>query len=264
MAYPRSGSWTNTHHDLVEQVGALNCQLCHGSDFRGTRLARAQGDRVLAAEDLGAKRFWRGQTIGCYDCDNGPNGGDGGPRRPPTVRNGSFLALRDQPKSLALVGAGTGNLSWRIVSQPLHGTVGLQGAVATYFPDATYVGADSFTYAASDGSVESNLGITKIRVGGSVNGVRDFVPPTVTPRLPANRAKVHGPQFNVTGVAADKNDISLAEFRVASRPWQTATGTLKWTVTITGVWPGPVTISFRSTDTAGNQSAVIQRIYTVL
>jgi hypothetical protein len=260
--HPLGQSWTSTHQDLVEHGGALNCQTCHGADFRGTRLSRAQGDRVLALEESGSKRFWRGQTIGCYDCHNGPNGEEGPGRRPPVVRNGTLLALRDQPKSLPL--AGTGALSWRIVSQPVHGTVGLVGTVATYFPEPGFVGSDSFTFAASNGFVESNLGATKIRVSGSVNGVADFVPPRITPRLPVNRARVHGPQLTVTGIATDKNGINLVEFRIGTGPWQAASGTTQWSATITGLVAGPLTLSFRATDAAGNQSAVIQRFYTVL
>ncbi len=261
--HPIGQGWASSHGDLFEHGGSIsNCQSCHGVDFRGTRLSRAQANRALALEESGAKRFWRGQTIGCYDCHNGPNGEDGPGRRPPVVRNGSLLALRDQPKSIPL--SGTGASTWRVVSQPVHGTVGLQGTLATYFPDPGYVGADTFTFAASNGFVESNLGATKIRVAGSVNGVADFVPPTVTPRLPANRARVHGPDFTVTGVAADRNGIDLVEFRIGAGPWQAATGTTKWSAAITGVPIGPLTLSFRSTDAAGNQSTVIKRTYTVL
>jgi hypothetical protein len=112
--------------------------------------------------------------------------------------------------------------------------------------------------------VESNLGATKIRVSGSVNGVADFVPPRITPRLPVNRARVHGPQLTVSGIATDKNGINLVEFRIGTGPWQAASGTTQWSATITGLVAGPLTLSFRASDAAGNQSAVIQRFYTVL
>jgi len=178
------------------------------------------------------------------------------------VRSASLLTNRDQSKSLSL--AGTGASSWRVVSQPLHGTVGLQGAVATYFPDPGYVGADSFTFAGSNGFVESNLGTTKVRVAGAVNGVADLVPPRTTPRLPANRARVAGPQFTVTGIATDKNGIAAVEFRIGAGPWQPAAGTTKWSATINGVAAGRLMLSFRATDAAGNSSPLIKRIYTVL
>jgi hypothetical protein len=132
-----------------------------------------------------------------------------------------------------------------------------------YFPDPGFVGSDSFTFAASDGYVESNLGLAKIVVVGAVNGVPDYVPPTVTPRSPANLARVRGPNFTATGTATDKNGIALVEFRVGKGPWANATGTSSWSAAITGVSKGAVTISFRATDAAGNLSAVIPRVYTV-
>ncbi len=259
--HPLGQAWANSHGDVAEHGGANNCQSCHGIDYRGTRLSRAQADRVLALEEGGSKRFWRGQTIGCYDCHNGP-GSEGGGRRQPAVSNRSLLTLRDQSKALPLSTAAS-SLSWRIVHQPIHGTVGLQGSVSTYFPDPGYVGADSFTFAASDGFVESNLGLAKVTVAGVANGVADYVPPTVTPMLPVNRTRVRGPQFTMAGTAADKNGISSVEFRVSAGPWQHATGTSTWSAAITGLSPGPVLISTRATDGAGNLSAVILRVFYV-
>ena len=259
--HPIGQTWTNSHGDLAEHGGALNCQSCHGADAKGTRLSRAQGDRLLTPENSGSKTFWRGQTIGCYDCHNGPNGSDGPGRQPPVVRNGTLQTKRDQSKSLTL--AGTGAQTWRIVSQPAHGTMGLQGAVATFFPDPGYVGTDTFTFAASNGYVESNLGLGTIRVAGSAGTVTDAVPPTIIPLLPANHTRVRGPQFNVTGTASDRNGVALVEFRVGPGPWQPATGTTAWTANITGATAGQLIISLRATDVAGNVSAVVQRTYTV-
>ncbi len=63
-------------------VGLAVCQACHGADYRGTVLSRAQGDRVI-----GSRRYWRGKTVGCYDCHNGPGGEGAAPNTPPTVAN---------------------------------------------------------------------------------------------------------------------------------------------------------------------------------
>jgi hypothetical protein len=59
-------------------------------------------------------------------------------------------------------------ITLRIVSQPAHGTVALDGASARYFPGDGYVGADSFTFAAWDGSTDSNLGTVNIDVAALV------------------------------------------------------------------------------------------------
>jgi hypothetical protein len=50
--------------------GATACQVCHGTDYRGTVLSRIQADRTLAGH-----AFTKGTMIGCYSCHNGPNGG---------------------------------------------------------------------------------------------------------------------------------------------------------------------------------------------
>jgi hypothetical protein len=56
----------------------------------------------------------------------------------------------------------------RIVSQPAHGTVALAGTTATYFPYSGYAGPDSFAFAASDGSLDSNLATVSINVTQTV------------------------------------------------------------------------------------------------
>jgi hypothetical protein len=68
------------------------------------------------------------------------------------------------PRTLAGTDADGDPLTFRIVSQPRHGTVDLTAATATYFPDGTYRGDDSFTYAAYDGDTDSNLGTVQVTV----------------------------------------------------------------------------------------------------
>ncbi len=52
----------------------------------------------------------------------------------------------------------------RIVSPPRHGTVALNGHTATCHPEPDFVGTDSFTCAAWDGSTDSNLGTVSLSV----------------------------------------------------------------------------------------------------
>ena len=65
-------------------------------------------------------------------------------------------------------------LTLRIVSQPAHGSVGLSGTTATYYPDGSWAGLDPFTFAAWDGSIDSNLATVTV----STLGVNQ--PPVVT------------------------------------------------------------------------------------
>ena len=54
--------------------------------------------------------------------------------------------------------------TFTIVNQPIHGSVTLDGTLATYIPNKDYVGADSFTYSASDASETSNIATVNITV----------------------------------------------------------------------------------------------------
>lgn len=67
--HPVGATWVSRHPDIAEHGGTTACQLCHGTDYRGTALSKMQADRTLAG-----KTFARGTIIGCYSCHNGPNG----------------------------------------------------------------------------------------------------------------------------------------------------------------------------------------------
>ena len=63
--------WVGMHQDVAEHGDKTQCAYCHGSDFRGTPLSAMISDRKMAG-----KTFKRGHQVSCYDCHNGPNGGD--------------------------------------------------------------------------------------------------------------------------------------------------------------------------------------------
>jgi hypothetical protein len=154
------------HGQFAEEGGAAACRACHGTDDRGTVLSRAQADRSLNAEDFGRKDFWRGFQIGCYACHNGPDSEDASPNSAPKVVNASLTTAMDSAATLTLDASDADGdpLTLRIVSQPTHGTVALDGRGATYFPEAGFTGDDSFTFAAWDGSINSNLGSVAVSV----------------------------------------------------------------------------------------------------
>jgi hypothetical protein len=68
-------AWVTKHHDLVESQGLGSCQACHGVDYRGTVLSAALAPRSFSTEH-GTKTYAKGQLVTCYDCHNGPRGGD--------------------------------------------------------------------------------------------------------------------------------------------------------------------------------------------
>lgn len=165
--HPVGQTWVNRHPDVVENGGSAvlaQCRSCHGADDRGTVLSRAQGDRVLTGE-FGTKTIWRGFQIGCYGCHRGASNDDTNPNRAAVVSDAS-ASVTGAPVQIALQATDAdGNaLVLRIVSQPAHGTAGINGTVATYFPEPGFGGSDQFTFAAWDGSTDSNLGTVHLAV----------------------------------------------------------------------------------------------------
>jgi hypothetical protein len=167
--------WVSRHPNAAEG-GASRCQGCHGTDYRGTVLSRALGDRTLDTR-FGAKVFWKGFQIGCYTCHRGPSSEQANTNAPPVVTDTSATTPPATPVSLALAAMDPdpNTLTLRIVRQPEHGAVGLSGRTATYFPEPGFSGSDTFTFAASDGSTDSNLGTASVVVA-------DGILPTPAPR----------------------------------------------------------------------------------
>ncbi len=67
-------SWVSGHEDVAEHNSA-QCKSCHGSDYRGSVLSKTFSARSLRTE-WGTKNFPAGHQVSCYDCHNGPSGGD--------------------------------------------------------------------------------------------------------------------------------------------------------------------------------------------
>ncbi len=72
----------------------------------------------------------------------------------------------ETPVDVTLVATDAENdpLTYSIVDQPTHGSVTLVGNVATYTPELNFFGADSFTFTANDGALDSNMAVVTITV----------------------------------------------------------------------------------------------------
>ena len=162
--HPVGQDWISRHEDAAED-NSSQCRACHGADYRGTVLSRALGDRMIDTK-WGTKNFWQGFQIGCYTCHDGPNDDDRSNNRAPVVNHVTASTDENIATEIALSARDADGdiLSLRIVSQPANGTVGLSGSVATYFPFPGFSGNDIFTFAAWDGSTDSNLGTGTIVV----------------------------------------------------------------------------------------------------
>ncbi|HLP09012.1 MAG TPA: Ig-like domain-containing protein [Opitutaceae bacterium] len=179
--HPVNQSWVSGHPDQMPNHDASGCRVCHGTDYKGTVLSRAKTNRSfnVGAERGGMRAFWAGQQVGCYECHNGAKGDGSAPAQPAVPAS---VALPVTPRTLSVSAtisptpaAGT---TLRIVNQPQHGTVGIVGNVVTYYPFFGYIGPDSFTYAATNGTRDSNLGAASVTVdlaGAAANPAGDGI-----------------------------------------------------------------------------------------
>ncbi len=161
--HPTGQVWVNNHHDAAGNP--VPCQNCHGSNYAGTVLSYSQGNRTLSTT-FGTKTFFRGFQVSCYTCHNGPADSNPSPYKQPTMTNGSATTTGPNPVNVTLIGKDPNGLTlaYRIVSQAVNGTVAINGNTATYLPATGFKGADTFTFAAFDGKVDSNLGTVTVTV----------------------------------------------------------------------------------------------------
>ncbi len=99
----------------------------------------------------------------------------------PAASAGSVATDQDTAASVALSASDPDGdaLTYTIVTAPSHGTLSGTGAARTYTPASGYSGPDSFTFKASDGSLDSNTATVSITVRASLTP-----PPTPTPTNP--------------------------------------------------------------------------------
>ena len=67
-------AWVRGHGDIAEQASS-SCTACHGSDYRGSPLSKTMSARTFTTK-WGTKSFAARHAISCYDCHNGPDGGE--------------------------------------------------------------------------------------------------------------------------------------------------------------------------------------------
>lgn len=205
--HPLGQDWINDHHDAVSQVGLAACQTCHGAESRGTVLSRVQGDRTYRVGDAGDLSFFRGATIGCYNCHQGPSSSSMNFAAPPAIANVSGQTVEETPVDLVLP-VGNSLAVLRVISPPSNGTVSLQGHVATYHPYPGFTGVDAFTFASYDGSKNSVLATGTVTVNPAAGPVT--VP--VISTQPVGQAAIAGASVTLSVTAAG-GSLSYQWFR---------------------------------------------------
>jgi PKD repeat protein/ferredoxin len=234
--HPVGAAWVSSHHNVLEngQATRAQCQVCHGTDYRGTVLSRMQADRTLSA--FGTKVLARGSIVGCYTCHSGPGTDSVNSSTQPTTVSVSTNTTNDRAVSMVLPATGTG-ITLRILAQPANGSVGLTNTVATYFPNPGFVGTDTFTFAAYDGSKNSlpATGSVVVDQGPYSIGASAVVPatypagwPVAMVVIPSVTNHAAAPSFLWTfgdGTSASTNQYAAHSY---AQP-----GTYSWSVTVT-------------------------------
>lgn len=129
-------------------------------------------------------------------------------------------------------------LTYKLVRQPVHGTLNGEGAHLQYLPNPEFNGTDSFTYTVSDGDFESGQATVSIRV----NSVPD------APIAQSQSLKVIQGDSVAVVLAGYDGDRDALSFKVVSQPSQ-------------GVLTGtPPDLSYQANDDARGSDSFIYRV----
>lgn len=191
------------------------------------------------------KKFWIVLSV-CWLWTCGGGGGSTAPEPPqlPTVSNIQEETDEDNPITFLLAGIDPNNLTltYSVTTQPQHGTVSINGAAATYTPNANYHGQDVIAYLASSTNGNSNIGTIII----TINPVDD------EPNSMDVSATIDEDNAVVITLLAEEVDGDNIEFQVRNNPSYGS-------VTISGTyaeytpdenWNGTDTFNFEAVDSS--------------
>ena len=170
----------------------------------------------------------------------------------PTCSNGSATTDEDTPVAANLSCADVDNasLTYTIVSGPTNGVLSGSGASRTYTPNENYNGPDSFTFRASDGSLDSNVATFSL----TVNAVDDA--PTVT----SDEASVtvdEGQTATNSGTYGDVDGDAVALTASVGTVTKNADGTWDWSFDSSDGPDESQTVTITASDgTAGDEASV--------
>ena len=127
---------------------------------------------------------------------------------PPVANNQAINVIKNTATPITLTATDPNNdpLTYSIVTQPTHGGVTPAtpgGPGRTYTPTTNYLGPDSFTFKANDGTVDSNTATVNINVVDQPQGGYNYAPSFVAT----------GSSFNDT---PDSASLRLNQFTVAA------------------------------------------------
>ncbi|MFC5450589.1 Ig-like domain-containing protein [Paenibacillus aestuarii] len=124
----------------------------------------------------------------------------------PVVNSQSVTTAQDTPQSITLTGAtaDNGTLVYSVQTGPAHGTLGpVSGSTVTYTPAPGYLGTDSFTFIATNGTVASDPAVVSITV---TQGNRTPVAASQSVDTGVNQSKL----ITLAGTDADGDNLTYA------------------------------------------------------
>jgi hypothetical protein len=69
-----TANWISSHRSAARSSGTAACAYCHGANYRGAPLSQVKMAKSFIVNGR-VKNYAAGQSVGCYDCHNGPGGG---------------------------------------------------------------------------------------------------------------------------------------------------------------------------------------------
>ncbi len=183
----------------------------------------------------------------------------------PVAKSQSVTTAEDTAASITLTASDVDgdSLTYSVVAAPAHGTLSGSGANLTYAPDTNYNGADSFTFKANDGTVDSNVATVSI----TVMPVNDAPTISVTAGGSCSSSGASG-TMNLTVADVDGDSVSISGASsntslVAKNAivLDGSSGNRTVTITPTVKKSGTATITLTASDSHGGSALITITIY---
>ncbi len=173
---------------------------------------------------------------------------------PPTAAGSGIVTGEDSPATFTLTGSDPdGNaLTFTVVTPPANGTLSGAAPNLTYTPNANFNGADSLTFKANDGTLDSAPAVIRF----TVNAVND--PPTAASQTVAT-AENTPKAFTLIGADVDGNPLT---YTVISQPTKgVLSGTApNLTYTPNTNYNGPDSLTFKVNDGTVDSAPAMVRL----